>query len=90
VYLDTFSIYIHPNLEEVEVRADDEASIKDWWLTAKLAMPKCMRKGERAASIWKGLGLENIILEAMEIDRSGAQVMEVLFKNPVRALPGCL
>jgi hypothetical protein len=40
-------------------------------------------KCEKAASIWKGLGPEDTILEAMGIDQLGAQVMELLLKSLV-------
>jgi hypothetical protein len=39
-------------------------------------------------NIWRALGLEEAVLEAKVMDRSGPQVLEQLLKLPTYALPG--
>jgi hypothetical protein len=43
---------------------------------------------QRATSIWRGLGLENLVNHVMRADRSGSVVLEILLQEPSTCVPG--
>jgi hypothetical protein len=41
-----------------------------------------------AASIWKALGTDNIIWEALHVDRSASAFLQEILKFPTKSVPG--
>jgi hypothetical protein len=46
-----------------------------------------MFKCKRAQSVWKALGLKEVISQATRVDRSGSTVLEEILRNPRRKSP---